>query len=324
MSKEKKRSNQIADPGFGRRYEGRTGRLINKDGSFNIVKTGARFNLADGYQHFTRMSWLSFALWVVVGYFALNGLFAILYLLIGLENISGLENRTGLNALLGAFNFSFQTFTTVGYGALAPRGVATNLVAALEAMTGLISFALATGLIYGRFSKPKAKVRYSKNAIITPYEDKNALMFRLVNERSNVLMNLEATVLLSEEDESTEGYSKNYYNLKLQTRQVQFLPLNWTLVHVIDEDSPLAGKTAEDMDRLASEILIRIKAFDDSFGQEVYSRFSYHYDEVMWGAKFVKAFYLNENGDVIMDVPRIDLCERASLNEITPVKDSDA
>jgi inward rectifier potassium channel len=244
----------------------------------------------------------------------LNSLFAGLYLFAGIENLQGADASSPMESFLSAFFFSIHTFTTVGYGTIAPRGISVNIIAALEAITGLMSLALATGLLFGRFSKPSANIGFSSNAIIAPYQDKTSLQFRIVNRRKINLLEMEANVLLMTVDKSGKTPIRKYFQLPLERPSVYFFPLPWTIVHPIDKTSPLHNKTPEDLMKVHAEILILIKGFDETFGQTVHARYSYRFDEIMWGAKFNTAFSIDTNGDVILHLDDISKMERVELS----------
>lgn len=304
---------QTKDPGFGEKYQSRNKRIINKDGSFNIERRGRDASGRDMYQHLINKPWPAFLLYLLLIYIIVNTLFALVYLVIGVDQIAGVGHDSMLSDFAYAFFFSAQTLTSVGYGALHPSGVAANTLAAFEAFVGLAGFALMTGLLYGRFSRPNSKILYSRNAIIAPYNDKTSLQFRIVNQRSNVLMEMVASTLFSHIDEN--GLRK-YYQLQLETSNIYFFPLNWTLVHVIDEDSPLFGLDHATMMEQDAEILILIKGFDDTFGQVVHSRFSYKAEEVVVGARFTKAYGSDDDGNIIMDVNAIHAYEEVELPNV--------
>jgi inward rectifier potassium channel len=178
-------------------------------------------------------------------------------------------------------------------------------VAAIEAATGLMVFAVMTGLLYGRFSRPSARILFSNNALIAPYQDGTSLQFRITNARSNTLMNLEARVLLMTIVNKDGQLKRDFIHLELERRKFFFLPLTWTIVHPIDSTSPLYGKTADDLATTSTEFLILIQAFDDSFSQVVHSIYSYRYSEIRWGAKFVPAFSIDPKGDLVLDLDRV-------------------
>jgi inward rectifier potassium channel len=229
-----------------------------------------------------------------------------------MENLTGIRGVTPFEQFTEAFFFSAQTITTLGYGQVAPLGLLANIVAATESMMGLLSFALATGMVYSRFSKPSAKLKYSEQAVIAPYKDINGFMFRVVNPHGNQLLEVEASVSLSILGEDSE--LRNFYPLDLERSKVVFLPAVWTIVHPITDDSPFKGLSTEDLLRRDMEVIVVIKAFDESFSQSVYSRSSYKFDELKWGEKF-KYLMSQRNGKVSVDVSGISATVKAALNE---------
>jgi inward rectifier potassium channel len=295
---------QTIDPGLGEKYFQKTKRIINNDGSFNVTKIGAGFYYRDIYQYLINISWTKFFLIVLSVYISLNFLFAFLYYFIGVEDIAGIASNS-LNNFLDAFFFSAQTLTTVGYGGMSPKGLLINIISAFEAMSGLMCFALITGLLYGRFSRPSARILFSKNAVIAPYRGITSLQFRIANQRHNTLMEIEAKVLLVLIEKNGDQYNRKYFDLKLERNSVYFFPLTWTIVHPIDEESPFYGKSETEIKLFEPEILILIKGFDDTFSQVVHSRYSYTGDEIIWNAKFIRAFNNEENGDIIFKIEDI-------------------
>ena len=293
------------DPGLTQKFDGRLRRAINKDGSFNVRRRGIGWRNVNPYLHLINMSWPAFLSTVFLGYLVINGLFALAYWLVGAEQIQGTSAPTALGRFMNVFFFSAQTLSTVGYGTMAPRGFAVNCISSIEAMMGLMGFALATGLLFGRVSKPSAKIGFSDNLLIASYQDGTALQFRIVNQRLNSLMQLDAEVMLMTVDGVGGDLVRNFKILSLERNSVVFFPLTWTIVHPIDDDSPLKGKTAADLEKLQAEVLILIKGYDDTFSQTVHSRYSYRYDEMKWGARFAPAFNIDEAGDMVLDVDQV-------------------
>jgi inward rectifier potassium channel len=303
---------QAQDPGLGEKYFKHTKRIINKDGSFNIKRTGGGLSSINAFHYLINISWTKFLLIVFAGFVCVNLFFAILYQLAGIQNLSNAAAGDGLQSFLNTFFFSVQTFATVGYGGIHPTGIFSNIIASLESMTGILSFALATGLLYGRFSKPSAKIIFSDKAIITSFKEGKALMFRVANSRDNILMEMEANAMMTYLDKSDSRYIRRYYPLKLEIKFIYFFPLPWTIVHPIDEDSPLYGKTAKDLKEQEAELLIMVKGFDDSFSQHVISRSSYKHNEIDWNVKFVRAYSTDETGETIVDLEKVSETERLS------------
>ena len=303
---------QAQDPGLGEKYFRHTKRIINKDGSFNIKKTGGGYSSINAYHYLINASWYKFLLLVFAGFIIVNLFFASLYQLAGIENLSNASAGDGVQSFLNTFFFSVQTFATVGYGGIHPVGIISNIISSLESMTGILSFALATGLLYGRFSKPSAKITFSDKAIIAPFQEGKALMFRIANSRDNILMEMEANAMITFLDKSENRFTRKYYPLTLQIKFINFFPLPWTIAHPIDEDSPLFGKTEKDLAELEAEVLIMIKGFDDSFSQHVITRSSYKHDEIEWDVKFVRAYTTDETGETIVELEKVSETEPVS------------
>ncbi len=304
------------DPGFGQKFSSKTKRVINKDGSFNVKRIPPKGKPGNYYHQLISMSWAKFLLLNLAVYIIVNVLFALIYMLIGVDKIAGLVQKNLIDDFANAFFFSVQTLTTVGYGVLSPTGFLAGLVASLEALSGLLLVALATGLLYGRFSKPSAKIIFSDNAIISPYKDINALEFRIANLRNNTLIDMQASLMFTTNYKSENGdWIRNYYNLELERSHIHFFPLTWTIVHPISENSPLYKLTRKDLLAQNVEFLILIKGFDDTFAQQVHSRYSYLGNEIHWGRKFEKAFTANMQGDLVVELGKINDTTEANLNE---------
>lgn len=296
------------DPGLGQKFSRKTKRMINKDGSFNVRRIGHRFNLHNSYQNLINLSWWKFNLLVLFAYIILNALFALAYAYYGPDHFTGMSRGSFWECLVQSFYFSSHTFTSVGYGNISPKGDAVNIIASFEALVGLMSFALGTGLIYGRFSKPKARLIFSKHAIVRIDPDAKSFQFRIANARKNTLIEMAARLIYVTIDPDT--MNRHYHQLKLEVSQVQFMPLNWTIVHKIDEESPLYNKTAKDLANEMGEFLISISGFDDNFSQTVHTRYSYQFDEVLWNKKFARPYETDDDGEIILYLTDIDKLEK--------------
>jgi inward rectifier potassium channel len=186
-----------------------------------------------------------------------------------------------------------------------PGSISANSLATVEALVGLLGFALATGILFGRFSRPSARIGFSELALIAPYENRTSLQFRIVNRRPNTLMEMEATMILMWVEGEPGKLKRSFQGLPLERDTVDFLALTWTIVHPIDESSPLFGKTKEELAQKQAEVIILIKGFDETFSQSVRSRYSYRFDEIAWNAKFTPAFDFDETGTMVLNINKV-------------------
>ena len=310
MAKQEKED--FEDFGLGEKSSSEGYRSLNKDGSFNIEKTNISFLERLNFFHsLVTMKWSHFFGFVLLTYLLVNTFFAAIYSLIGVENLTGIRGISPFEQFMEAFFFSAQTITTLGYGQVAPLGFLANTVAAIESLLGLLFFALATGLLYGRFSKPISKIKFSEKAVIAPYRDINGFMFRLVNPQKNELLEVEINVSVSMKRDNSE--LRDFHILELERDSVRFFPSMWTVVHPIEENSPLFGLNQRDYNKKDIEFITTLKAFDESSGQMVYSRSSYKPEEIEWGQKFVYTVQ-KRNGKILVDVGKINESESAMLN----------
>ncbi|MEO1259339.1 MAG: ion channel [Bacteroidota bacterium] len=306
----KKSQKEAEDLGFGTKITGRHYRLLEKNGKYNVTTIGKKgWTL---YQDLKEMPWHRFFGMVVLFFILVNTLFAILLLMTGIECLSGVEDKGIFLNFLEVWFFSVQTLTTVGYGSVSPVCISSNIIASINALTGLLAFALATGLFFARFSRPVAQFVFSKNIIIAPFaEPKTGLMFRLANRRDNKIINAEAKLVMSWV-ESQRGKEKvrRFYNLELQLDKVVMLPLSWTVVHPITKESPLFGLTREDLEGREVEIIVLIQAYDETYSNQVFANFSYTAHEILYGYKFALMYYPGEGGKTILDLEQIDEMEK--------------
>ena len=297
---------QQEDVGFGSIVSNKKDRYINKDGSFNVVRNTTGFGQLYLYQWLVLISWTKFFVITVVFYFVINCFFASLYLFNGIENMSGVS-QDGMTPFWTAFFFSVQTLTTVGYGSISPVGFGANFIAAIGALTGLMTFALGTGLLFARFSKPRADIVFSHHALVSPYLEKEALMFRLANKRRNMLTNLRIEVICTWIATDQEGQSiRKYKHLDVERDHLSMLPLSWTVVHPIDKESPLSKMSARSCQAVDVEIIVILEAYDDTFANIIRRHTSYKFDEIIWQAKFDKMFYFNKAGHSVLELNKVN------------------
>lgn len=282
--------------GFGTNSNSTGGRFINRDGKPNVIKRGV--SLLDRYSWYHTMLGMKrgkFLLLLFTIYICVNLAFAGVYYLIGIDHLAGVNAGSPLKNFTEVFFFSAQTFTTVGYGRISPVGFAASAVSTFEAFLGLLSFAIATGLFYGRFSRPQAFIRFSDVALIAPYRNSTALMFRLAPYKNNSLTEVEVKVTTAITTEENGKLTDKFYNLKLEMARIEGLALSWTLVHPINEESPFAGMGKEDIAATDIEIMVFVKAFDSVFSNTVVTRTSYISSEIVWGGKFKMMYKPNED-----------------------------
>ena len=290
-------------------------RLLNRDGSFNVIRVGlGALETFAPYHLLLSISWVGFLGLVALLYLALNLAFAVAYIACGPDALKGAGAEMLGGRFSQAFFFSIQTFATIGYGQIAPNGLAPNLIVTLEALVGLMYQALATGLLFARFARPTASILFSRRAVVAPYAGGRALEFRIANRRRNEIIQLEAQVLFSAMEPGERGDSvRRYVPLPLERNKVTFFPLSWTIVHPIDGASPLAGKTPEELERMEAEILVLLSGIDETFEQAVHARSSYRASEIVWNARFQSIFLSSSMRPAIsVDVSRLDEIETAS------------
>jgi inward rectifier potassium channel len=293
------------DPGLTEKFAGQVQRVINTDGTFNVRRKGTTLRDFHPYLQLINMSWTGFLLTLFGAFIAVNTIFAAIYLVLPRGEVQGGDPSHPMPPFLQEFFFSAHTLTTVGYGNFYPVSVRANLIASLEAFVGVLGLAVATGLLFGRVSRPSARIGFSGNMLITPYLDGSSLQFRVVNRRTNSIVELEARLLLMLVKNDNGEVRRTYEVLRLERDRVLFLPLTWTVVHPIDEQSPMWGKTAEDLAGMQAEVLILIKGQDDTFNQTVFARRSYRHDEIVWGARFAPAFYAGAQGELVLELRKI-------------------
>lgn len=296
------------DTGFGGNPDNYGGRFVNRDGTFNVRKEGVPF-----YQRFSLYhTMLNMPSWKFFGtlftfYLTVNLIFGFVYYFVGPREFVGVLGTTQWQYFKEMFFFSTETYTTVGYGRVNPVGDTANSIAAVESMLGFLSFAIATGLLYGRFSKPKSFLLFSKDALISPYRDGSALMFRFATYKdhhtmTNVDIKVNAALLVEENGKT----SYKFYDLNLERNKVESLPMNWTVVHPLTTDSPIYDYTREDMKKADLEIYVSIRAFDDVYSNIVQQRTSYTWEEILFGRKFVQMYRESDDGrTTIVELQRL-------------------
>lgn len=300
------------DLGLGGRMSQSATRLMNRDGSFNVVRRGLSWrSVVQPYHQLLTMSWTGFLSIVIGCYVGANVVFAFIYLACGPGALSGTDAPTWQGRFAHCFYFSVQTLATIGYGKMTPESAAANLIVAVEALTGLLGFAFATGLLFARFSRPTAHIVFSNVALIAPFQHRTALMLRLANGRLNELSDMRATVTLARREEGIPA--RRFYRLNLERDQVTFLATQWVIVHPIDENSPLFGLSEDQFHASEPEVLVHLTAIDETFYQSVAVRCSYYKDEIVWGARFLDIYQTRPDGKMYINVQALHRMEPVEL-----------
>lgn len=307
------RPEDVRDLGFGSRVTQKSRvRFLNRDGTFNVSRRGLPFyQTLNLYHALLTISWRRFFLVFIFFYFLINLVFACAYFLCGPGAIGGGSGGGGLNRFLDAFFISVQTLSTIGYSRLSPVGLAANLVVTGQTVVGLLFLAMSTGLIFARFSRPVARILFSSQAVIAPYHGRTAFEFRIINTFKSQLVNMEAIVVFSRLAMRQGRRVRIFDELSLERPGVTFFPIQWTVVHPIDEKSPLFGLTQKDLAQDDAEFIVLLRGFDETFSQFVHTRSSYKFSETVVGARFTDMFIDSEDGRVNIDVRK--------LHEIEPV-----
>ena len=306
-------SEKDRDMGFGEKVsrESRE-RLLNRDGTFNVERTGLKItSLLNPYHLLLTMTWKMFIGQTLLIYFLSNVLFGLLYSLSGATALVDTSSTPMDNIFLRGFFFSVQTFATIGYGTIHPVGIIPNLLVTVESYYSMIMTALVTGIVFARFARPTARILFSETAVIAPYQGKTAFMTRLVNARNNQMIEVEARIMFSRLVNENGRVVRRFDMLKLEREKVLFLPLAWTIVHPIDENSPLFGLIKEDLEESNAEFAILLSAMDETYAQEVHTRTSYKPNEIKYGYKFADIYNKVEAGEKIsIDVRKLSKIEK--------------
>lgn len=295
--------NEYTDSGFGTNPEDQPERLVNKDGSLNVVRTGLGFfDHLSFFHELIRMRWWKFNVLVILSYAAINLFFGTIYWMLGVGALGLVDKGDRMEDFLQAFYFSAQTFSTVGYGRLNPVDHTSSIIAVIEMLIGMMYLALAAGLLYGRFSRPVSRIIFSKNTLMAPYLGGKGLMFRMSNAKNNLIIDVQVQWLLTMKIEENGKKVRKFYQLELERTHINMLALTWTVVHPIDENSPINGFNQTDLEEADAEFLVLVKGMNDTFSQMIHARTSYKAEDMIWNAKFSNIYHgLNKKTIVRID-----------------------
>jgi inward rectifier potassium channel len=267
----------------------------------NVVAIGIQPGLwRDAYHTLLTMSWVRFFALLLAAFLVVNTGYALLYASIG----DGIENaRAG--SLGDAFFFSVQTLATIGYGKMAPRTLAANLVVSAEALMGMIGLAVTTGLVYARFARPTARVIFSDRAVIRTFQGVPSLLFRMGNARVNQIVEARLKVTLLADERTAEGETiRRVHDLRLLRSEQSMFALTWTVVHPIGEDSPLRGETPDSLRAKRAAIVVSLTGLDEGLAQTIHARGGYSADQIVWNARHADILSTRPDGTPVVDYRR--------------------
>src|SRR5258706_9064572 len=311
--------------GFGANSNNSAGRFYDrKNNRANVVKSGVSvLNRYSWYHTMLGMNRGKFLFLIFLMYILINLVFAGVYYLVGIQHLAGIKSGSSWKNFSEVFFFSTQTFTTVGYGRISPTGFLTSAVSTFEAFLGLLSFAIATGLFYGRFSRPRAFLKFSHNALISPYKDGSALMFRISPFKNNTLSEAEVKLTMGMQVEENGKMANKFYTLDIEISKINSLALSWTIVHPINEKSPFYGFGPDDIKNTKLEVLVFVQAFDEVFSNTVVDRTSYITEEIVWGAKFKLMYHPSDDKTkTILNLNKLSEFDQVEIPVSSPVSET--
>jgi inward rectifier potassium channel len=292
------------DPGLGNRSF--SGRMILPNGRFRVRRTGLAWWLRHSpYQMLMSLPGWAFLAIALGTYLAANSLYAFLYLWIGPGHLAGISPERTWGTFLSCFFFSAQTLTTVGYGHISPEGFMASALSSMEALSGLGGFAVWTGLLFARLSRPRSRILFARDSVIAPFQDGAAWMFRMVPAHDHPLLEAEVWATFSWAQDEPTGRVRRYRDLHFDRSSVKFFPMNWTLVHPIDAESPMSGLSAKDLEEGGVEMMVLVRAHDETYGQTVHARSSWRAEEILRGRRYANMMENAPDGGVVLDLTRL-------------------
>lgn len=273
-----------------------------------IVKQTKNRYFDDLYHRALTISWPRLGIWSSALYVGMNAMFAMLYLMQP-NSITGA--RPG--SFADAFFFSVQTMGTIGYGVLSPATLYANVLVTCESILGMVIVAVATGLMFARISIPRSKIRFGRYAVVGPFQSIPTLQFRIANERRNKILQAEVTVTLLRFETTAEGViMRRFYDLDLVRSRSPVFELTFSLMHAITPSSPLAHATAASLEAEQAELVVSVAGLDETMGQTIHARYSYQWDEVLWGYRFVDIFTRLGSSSTVLEMDRFNEVEKIS------------
>jgi inward rectifier potassium channel len=304
-----------SDLGFGRVVAQQVrGRFLSHEGVPTSRKYGLGAQRADRfYLSALNVGWPTFLVWNLGLLLLMNGCFALAYVALGEGALRGVDALGLDDPFMRAFSFSVGVFTTTGTGVMHAVGTTANWLVVFESLVGPLTLVAAAGLLIARLTRPRMNIRFSESAIVAPYEGGRGLMFRIVNVKPGELSDVQVQATLVMFDEINGRRERNFHQLTLERKSVEFFTLHWTVVHPITGESPMRGATPATMAAAEAELLILVSAHEETFSTRVIARSSYLWDEMRWDVKYASIFASGPDGVLAIDVDRLDRTER--LNE---------
>jgi len=278
-------------------------RTPSRMGSAGIRRIAARRSgAADLYHRLLTIPWPGFFAAIAVAYVLFNITFGLLFLM-----QPGAIANAQRGSFADAFFFSVQTMATIGYGDMHPATFYANLMVSVEVLLGMTGLALATGLMFARFSRPTARVIFTRRAVIAPHNGVPTLMFRAANQRRNQILEAQINVAMLRNEVSAEGtMMRRFYDLALARSRTPMFSLTWTVMHEINENSPFHGCTPQSLEAADSEIVITLIGIDETFAQTIHARHSYGAEDIAWNHRFADILSQLEDGTRVIDYRRFD------------------
>jgi inward rectifier potassium channel len=255
----------------------------------------------DFYHHLLTSSWPGLLAQIAAAFAVANGLFAAGYYFDG-----GIENARP-HSFADVFFFSIETMATIGYGKMAPVTLVSHILMSVEALTGLVGLALVTGLIFAKFSRPTARVRFSRRAVISPRDGVPSLMFRMANVRQNQIVEAQIHVVMARQEKTAEGEDvRRFYDLALARERNAIFAYSWTAIHPITEGSPLYGATPDSLAASEADIVVSLTGIEEVFSQSIHARYSYDSGDIAWGARLADIMARSPRGEFVLDLSKFD------------------
>jgi inward rectifier potassium channel len=268
------------------------------DGRFQLPDSSIWYAYwRDPYHLMLTIPWGGFLALIVGSYLGINALFALLYL-VGGNNIVNAQP----GSFSDAFFFSVQTLASIGYGVMSPQTLYANVIVTIEAILGIVGIAVMTGLAFARFSRPSARVMFSRVAVIAPHNGQPMLIFRSANQRRNQILEAQMRAYLLLDEVTLEGqHMRRIYDLELLRSRTPSFSLGWLAMHSIDASSPLYGLSADELLKTKATIAVSVSGLDETVAQVVHARHVYAAQDILWNHQFVDTVCIGPDGHRYID-----------------------